>query len=100
MVMHAARTTNRYLAGPDIKTAYRRWKGKDFKCEVTELAECIVGVRGFRSREYVSAPVRVDWLGVCFCRRVLLFVLLAFFLLSLTPDGALNQQFSMGEGFF
>ena len=31
-----------------------------------------IGVRGFRSREYVSTPVRVDWLGVRFCRRVLL----------------------------
>ena len=39
-------------------------------------------MRGFRSREYVSAPVRVDWLGVCFCRRVLplLFVVIIIFI--------------------
>ena len=33
IVVHAARTINRYQVGDDGKTAYRRWKGKDFKRE-------------------------------------------------------------------
>ena len=30
----------------------------------------VVGVRAFREREYLSAPVRVGWKGTRFCRRV------------------------------
>ena len=42
LVMHAARTMNRYLVGQDGKTAYRRWKGKDFKREVAEFGEAVL----------------------------------------------------------
>ena len=42
MVIHAARTLNRYHVGTDGKTAYRRWKGKDFKREVAEIGEQVM----------------------------------------------------------
>ena len=39
LVEHAAKTINRYRVGQDGKTAYRRWKGKDFKVEIPEIGE-------------------------------------------------------------
>ena len=48
---------------------------------------CIVGVRGFLAREYVSAHVRVGWTGARFCRRVLLLSFFFFF----SPRGFLRK---------
>ena len=39
-----------------------------------------IGVRGFHARVYLSGPVRVVWLGACFCRRVFCSFCLSFFL--------------------
>ena len=33
---------NRYIVGVDGKTAYRRWKGKDFKRDVAEFGEAVM----------------------------------------------------------
>ena len=60
-----------------------------FKAMAILKAMAMVGVRGFRSREYLSAPVRVGWLGTRFCRRVLL-LLSSFFLSSLPEDFSEN----------
>jgi len=35
LIAHAAATINRRKVGQDGKTAYRRWKGKEFKTKVT-----------------------------------------------------------------
>ena len=37
LVSHAAATINRHHVGQDGKTAYRRWKGKEFRREITEF---------------------------------------------------------------
>ena len=42
LIMHAARTMNRYTVGADGKTPYRRWKGKDFKRDVAEFGEAVL----------------------------------------------------------
>ena len=42
MVIHAARTINRYQVGQDGKTAYKRWKGKEFRREVAEFGESVM----------------------------------------------------------
>ena len=42
IVTHSARTINRYQMGKDGKTAYRRWKGKEFKREVAEIGETVL----------------------------------------------------------
>ena len=34
LVRHVGQSLNRYQVGPDGKTAYKRWKGKEFKREV------------------------------------------------------------------
>ena len=42
LIAHAARTINRFQIGPDGRTNYRRWKGKDFQGEITEFGETIL----------------------------------------------------------
>ena len=37
LVSHAAATINRYHVGQDGNTAYRRWKGKEFRRETAEF---------------------------------------------------------------
>ena len=45
MITHAARTINRYHVNPDGLTAYRKWKGKEFKKEVAEFGETVLYLR-------------------------------------------------------
>ena len=42
LVMHAARTLNGYVVGPDGKMAYRRWKGKEFRRDIAEFGETVM----------------------------------------------------------
>ena len=42
MVIHSARTINRYQVGEDGKTAHRRWNGEDFKRDVAEIGETVL----------------------------------------------------------
>ena len=42
LVMHCARTLNRFNVGSDGKTPYRRWKGKDFRREIAEFGEIVM----------------------------------------------------------
>ena len=41
MVEHSAKTINRFRVGPDVVTAYRRWKGKNFNVEMPEFGEYV-----------------------------------------------------------
>ena len=66
MVMHAAKTMNRYLVGPDGKTAHRRWKGKDFKRDVAEFGETVLYLKA-KSKGVDKLDSRWEpavWLGV------------------------------------
>ena len=42
LVSHAASTINRHHVGQDDKTAYKRWKGKEFRREVAEFGESVM----------------------------------------------------------
>ena len=42
LVSHAAATINRHHVGQDGRTAYRRWKGKEFRREIAEFGEKVV----------------------------------------------------------
>ena len=56
IVAHAARTMNRYQVGTDGKTAYRRWKGKDFKREVAEIGETILYLKAGTQGKHKFVP--------------------------------------------
>ena len=66
IVIHAARTRNRYQVGSDGKTAYKRWKGKDFKGEVAEIGESILYLKAGTQGEHKFTPRWENgiWLGV------------------------------------
>merc|ERR1711951_343800 len=66
IVAHAAKTVNRYQVGTDGKTAYRRWKGKDFKREVAKVGETILYLKaGTQGRhKFVPRWEKGVWLGV------------------------------------
>ena len=66
IVAHAARTMNRYQVGTDGKTAYRRWKGKDFKREVAEIGESILYLKAGTQGKHKFVPrwEKGVWLGV------------------------------------
>ena len=66
IVAHSARTINRYQMGEDGKTAYRRWKGKDFKREVAEIGEIVLYLKaGTQGRnKFVPRWEKGIWLGV------------------------------------
>merc|ERR1712081_121591 len=52
LVMHAARTINRYHLGIDGKSAYHRWKGKPFRRDVAEFGECVMYLKvGSKGRD-------------------------------------------------
>ena len=42
LIMHAARTINRYRVGKDGRTAYRRIKGKEFRRPIAEFGETVL----------------------------------------------------------
>ena len=65
LVMHAARTINRYHVGVDGKTAYRRWKGKEVRREVAEFGECVMYLRpGSKGRDKLESRWESGiWLG-------------------------------------
>ena len=42
IVIHAARTLNRFAVGTDGRTAYQRWKGKEFKRSIAEFGESVM----------------------------------------------------------
>ena len=66
LIMHAARTMNRYSVGADGKTPYRRWKGKEFKRDVAEFGEAVLflksGSKGADKHDCRWLPG--TWLGV------------------------------------
>ena len=66
IVAHAARTINRYQVRTDGKTAYRRWKGKDFKREVAEIGESILYLKAGTQGKHKFVPrwEKGIWLGV------------------------------------
>ena len=66
IIIHAARTLNRYHLGTDGKTAYRRWKGKEFKREVAEIGEQVMYLKaGTQGKDKFNARwERGTWLGV------------------------------------
>ena len=66
MVLHAARTLNRYHVSSDGKTAYRRWKGKDFKRDIAEFGESVMYLKpGTEGRDKFCARwERGIWLGI------------------------------------
>ena len=66
MVIHAARTINRYHVAPDGKTNYERWKGKRFKREVAEFGETVMYLKpGTKGKDkFNSRWEKGVWLGV------------------------------------
>ena len=66
LVIHAAKTLNRYHIGKDGRTAYQRWKGKQFRREVTEFGEQIMYLRtGSVGRDKLQPRWELGtWLGV------------------------------------
>ena len=64
--MRAARTLNRYQVGEDGKTAYRRWKGKDFKREVAEIGETVLYLKAGTQGKNKFNPrwEKGIWLGI------------------------------------
>ena len=66
LVIHAAKTLNRYHIGEDGKTAYQRWKGKPFRREVTEFGECVMYLKAGTSGRDKLQPrwERGVWLGI------------------------------------
>ena len=66
LVMHSARTLNRFSVGSDGKTAYRRWKGKDFRREIAEFGEVVMYLKpGTRGQDKFSCRwERGVWLGI------------------------------------
>ena len=66
LVMHSARTLDRFNIGLDGKAPYRRWKGKDFRREIAEFCEIVMYLKpGTRGQDtFNSRWERGVWLGV------------------------------------
>ena len=66
LVIHSARTFNRFSVGPDGLTPYRRWKGKDFRRDIAEFGEVVMYSKpGTCSRDKFDCRwERGIWLGV------------------------------------
>ena len=66
LVIHAARTLNRFVVVSDGKTACRRWKGKEFKRDVVEFGESVMYLKA-GTRGVDKFAVRWEkgvWLGI------------------------------------
>ena len=63
---HSARTINRFHIGPDGKTSYRRWKGKDFRGEITEFGESVLYLKaGSKGQDKYNQRWEAGvWLGI------------------------------------
>ena len=66
LVMHAARTLNRFHVGQDGKTAYRRWKGKNFHRDMAEFGESIMYLKAgsLGHDKFNCRWERGIWLGI------------------------------------
>ena len=66
LVMHAATTITRYRKDADGITAYRRWKGKEFKRDVAEFGENVWYLKSDSAGrdKYASRWQEGIWLGI------------------------------------
>ena len=66
LVMHAAATITRYRKDADGITAYRRWKGKEFKRAVAEFGENVWYLKSDSAgkNKYVNRWQEGIWLGI------------------------------------
>ena len=58
MTEHSADLLNKYQCGEDGRTAYRRWKGKDFQGQVVEFGEKDAPQKPCQGREYTEQDGR------------------------------------------
>ena len=65
-VSHAAATINRYHVGQDGKTAYQRWKGKEFRREVAEFGETVLYLKlGTKGKDKLNSRWETGvWMGI------------------------------------
>ena len=66
IVLHAAHLINCYHVGPDGKTNFRRWKGKDFRNSVVEFGESVMYLKaGSKGRDKLDCRWEQGvWLGM------------------------------------
>ena len=66
LVMHAAATITRYRKDADGITAYRRWKGKEFKRDVAEFGENVWYLKSDSAgkNKYANRWQEGIWLGI------------------------------------